>query len=115
MATNIEQLRMVVGNRIRELRRAKGLSQAAVADRAGLPVDTWSRLERGAALNPTLSSYLSIADALDAQLGDFFPVSEREVLSPYLEEMVAVLRNVGRETQESLLGTVKALLREHLQ
>jgi transcriptional regulator with XRE-family HTH domain len=37
---------VIVGERIRELRRQRGISQKDLADRAGISPDTLSRLER---------------------------------------------------------------------
>ncbi len=47
---------------LRQLREARGLSQAQISKLAGLPRPTWTTLESGDA-NPTLSSLVKAADA----------------------------------------------------
>jgi DNA-binding XRE family transcriptional regulator len=48
-------------------RRAKGLSQAALAEKVGTKQAAIARLESGRA-NPTLKFLLKVADALDAEV-----------------------------------------------
>ncbi len=52
---------------LRHLREARGVSQVAMARRAGLPRATWTHLESGAA-NPTLAVLLKVAAALQVRL-----------------------------------------------
>jgi transcriptional regulator with XRE-family HTH domain len=52
------------GNRIRELREAKGLSQEELADLGGIHRTYLGGIERGER-NPTLLSLLKLAKALD--------------------------------------------------
>ncbi len=60
-----------LGSRIRERRKALGLTQQAVADAAGLTAGFISQVERGIAA-PSLSSLTAIARVLDADPGEFF-------------------------------------------
>ena len=65
------------GRTIRRLRRQRGLSQEALAERAGMHLNHLSSIERGER-NPGLLSVLKIARALDlpiASLFDEFPPS----------------------------------------
>jgi len=64
---------------IRQLREARGMSQAQVAKLAGIPRPTWTNLESGSA-NPTLAVLLKVAAALHIQL----------------EELLAAPRGIGR-------------------
>lgn len=52
---------------IRQLREARGLSQAQIAKLAGIPRPTWSTLERGDG-NPTLAVLLKAATALQVSI-----------------------------------------------
>jgi transcriptional regulator with XRE-family HTH domain len=56
-----------VGQRIAELRRLAGLSQAQLADKVGTATETISRLETGAAM-PSLARLGSIAQVLGVEL-----------------------------------------------
>ena len=112
MPTDTKQLRRTIGERIRELRHVRGLSQAKAAQSVSLTVDSWSRIERGAAPNPTLSSYVDIADALGVQVGYLLPATTRGKLAPILHEIVDLVGKVDNETQASLMKAIKGLLEQ---
>jgi transcriptional regulator with XRE-family HTH domain len=52
-----------IGERIREIRRAKGMTQAALAEATGRTEDSVSQIERGLNL-PTIDTVLALARAL---------------------------------------------------
>lgn len=60
-----------LGQRLRELREARGESQEEAADRAGLSSKTLQDFERGVT-NPTFSSILAVAQAYEVSLGELF-------------------------------------------
>ncbi|MBL8582940.1 MAG: helix-turn-helix transcriptional regulator [Rhizobiaceae bacterium] len=57
-----------LGERLRRLRRDKGLSIADLAKTSGVPASTVSKIENGL-LNPSLVHAINLASALDANLG----------------------------------------------
>ncbi|MBA3518846.1 MAG: helix-turn-helix transcriptional regulator [Rhizobiales bacterium] len=57
-----------VGQRLRELRKERGLSIAVLAKASGVPGSTISKIENGQ-LNPSLVHAINLASALDANLG----------------------------------------------
>lgn len=59
----MEDRQAILGSTIARLRREAGLSQEAVADRAGIHAVMVSRVERGAT-DPRVSTLLRIADGL---------------------------------------------------
>jgi transcriptional regulator with XRE-family HTH domain len=61
-----------VGERIRALRKAAGLSQERLAERAGLHYTYIGAVER-AERNVTLDTLVRIANGLGVAVGDFFP------------------------------------------
>jgi len=63
------QARATVAARMRESRRAQGLSQEELADRAGSHRTYIGMLERGEG-NPSLSVLTSIAEALDIEVAE---------------------------------------------
>jgi transcriptional regulator with XRE-family HTH domain len=65
--TMADDLGAHLGRNIRQLRAARGLTQAQVARLAGLPRATWSNLESGAA-NPTLEVLRRVAGALQLSI-----------------------------------------------
>lgn len=62
---------IIVGNNIRKLREAKGLSQLQLAIDADIPKSQIGRIER-AEINTTLLTLEKIANALEAKIEDFF-------------------------------------------
>jgi len=62
-----------LGNNVRQLREARGLTQQQMARISGVPRPTWANLESGAA-NPTLMVLAKVATALQ--------VSLEELISP---------------------------------
>lgn len=59
------------GNRIRELRQAKGMTQEDLADRCGLFRTYMSRIETGKA-NPTLTMIHALADSIGVPVQALF-------------------------------------------
>ena len=57
----------VLGERVRELRIKKNISQEELANEADVPLSQIGRIERGEG-NPTISSIYVIAQALDIDL-----------------------------------------------
>jgi transcriptional regulator with XRE-family HTH domain len=62
--------------RIRQLRKERGLSQAKLAVMADMDPATLNRLERGTG-NPNLKTLDRVADALGVEVADFFPRARR--------------------------------------
>jgi transcriptional regulator with XRE-family HTH domain len=62
-----------IGKRLRELRKAKGLSQGDVEDRTGLPQAHVSKIENGLS-TPTIPVLERWANALDVDLYQLFAV-----------------------------------------
>lgn len=58
-----------LGENVRELREARGLSQAQISKLAGVPRATWANLESGAS-NPTLHVLTRVAAALQVRLDE---------------------------------------------
>jgi transcriptional regulator with XRE-family HTH domain len=63
----------VFGRHLRELRLARGLTQAQVAERCGTMVPVISNLERGMTV-PTLSTLLHLANALECTMAELVAV-----------------------------------------
>jgi transcriptional regulator with XRE-family HTH domain len=73
------------GERLRELRHAAGLTQEALADRAGLPHTHISAMERGIKL-PNLLTLLRLAVALDCKVAKLVRVFDETQLASMLSE-----------------------------
>lgn len=64
-------LRQLFGERVKELRKASGISQEALADRCDFARSYMSRIERGCA-NPSLDAVHSIATGLQVEVKELF-------------------------------------------
>lgn len=83
----------VLAENVRQLRSARGLTQAQLARSAGVPRATWANLESGGA-NPTLHVLRSVAEALAVSIEELLrPPRAACVLHPR-ETLVAQKRGV---------------------
>ena len=64
-------LRKQFGKRVKELRKATGLSQEAFADHCGFARSYMSRIERGGA-NPSLDAIETLATAFGVEVAALF-------------------------------------------
>ncbi|WP_369525835.1 helix-turn-helix domain-containing protein [Neptunomonas phycophila] len=65
------------GQRVRELRKNRGLSQEAMAALAGVDRSYMGHIERGEK-NITLTKIYQISDALEIEVADLFPRSQEK-------------------------------------
>jgi len=71
----------VFGERIRELRQKRGLTQVELSERSGFPQGRISEIERGGRM-PTLNTMIRLALALDCKVTDLVsPFSKTELAS----------------------------------
>ncbi len=61
-----------IGKKVKEIREKANLTQAQVADKAGINVNYFARLERGE-VNPSAEILKSIAKALNVTSSDILP------------------------------------------
>jgi transcriptional regulator with XRE-family HTH domain len=69
-----EQPQPALGKAVRQLRRERGLSQEALAYKAGVTSGTLSLIERGRS-NPTWGTVKGVATALGVTIGDLANLS----------------------------------------
>jgi transcriptional regulator with XRE-family HTH domain len=72
---NITQLQQKIGNRIRDLRESKGISQQNLAAICNFEKANLSRIEAGRT-NPTISTLYKISQALDIALTEIVDVED---------------------------------------
>ena len=66
-----KQFLMVLGKRLRKLRKAKNLSQEDLANDADIPINQVGRIER-AEIATSLKTIFKLSKALDIDVVDFF-------------------------------------------
>jgi len=99
--------KLLIGLRIKELRRRRGLNQEAVAEKAETSPNYLSRMERGTE-NPTLDMLIKISEALGVELWELFDY-KHEVSPKALREM---LKNMAGEiADEEKLKTAVRIMR----
>ncbi len=74
----IKATRKIIGERIRELRNAAGITQEELGEKASLNYKFIGELERGR-VNVSLDSIVKIASALGVQLGSFFSKAKPQI------------------------------------
>ncbi|HEX3748063.1 MAG TPA: helix-turn-helix transcriptional regulator [Bryobacteraceae bacterium] len=91
-----EKIRVALGERIRELRRAAGYSQESFADHVGIHRTYGGELERGEA-NVTLENLLKIAKGLDTSLSELFAGIEERARSVTRTPKTRAQRNSAKQ------------------
>jgi len=71
----------VNGQRLVELRKAAGLTQAELAVKAGLGMMQVSRIERGAVSDPQMSTVQALAEALGVPVAELLADPEPEAVA----------------------------------
>ena len=96
---------LALGQRLRALRTEAGLTQQAVADRAGV-TDGWiSRIERGDGGALTLRTLERVVEAVGARLDLRTPTPDEE--DPAAREVATLYSQVDEETRQA----IRSLLR----
>jgi transcriptional regulator with XRE-family HTH domain len=97
-------LALKIGARIRDIRHLRGLSQSAMAKRAGKTSSDVSRAEIGARM-PTLPTLRRIAQALRVGVSDLLDI-EANALPAELAVLLADLRAAPPEVRQVALETI---------
>lgn len=104
--------KVLLGKRIREIRKIRKLSQEALAERAGISAQYVSNIERGKE-NPTLDMLFTLADALKvtlAEMCDYETVQtmDRQRLHSLLRDL---LKTADPERLRTAVKILKVVLR----
>lgn len=99
------------GLRLRELRRAKGLTQEKLAERAGLHWKFISLIETGKS-DVTLTSVSKLAHALEMDISDLFlaafPAHYSEAKERLVAEILSVIKEADDRQAEGIAEVVRA-------
>ena len=81
-----------IGQKIKEIRKSKNLSQKQVALEMGIDQAQYSRIESGK-VEPTISSLTKVAEAMGIKLSDFFSDDAKSYdVNAYDENLIAKLK-----------------------
>lgn len=97
------QVKELIGQRIKELRRASNMSQETLAEKAGISSKYLSSIERGME-NPTLDTFISLVAALGIEFRDLFDFSHHGKSQKELKESVSALLDKGGEEKLKIIA-----------
>ncbi len=99
------ETKQLIGSRIKQLRRTRGMSQEELSEKIGMSSKYLSSIERGRE-NPTLDTFLKLAHALNIEIFELFHYT-REMSSKDLMKVLHDLTKKG--DKEKLHLTAKIL------
>lgn len=99
-----------IGDKIRDKRTSLGWTQADLASEAGVTNNTVSRIE-GAQMNPSITTFLAITNALGGPIDDYLPPAYRKkpVMSSF-SEFEEKLMQLSPENQKLVHNSLSAML-----
>lgn len=98
----------LLGARIKELRKARKLSQEQLSEMIEIEPRHMSRIERGWSY-PSLDRLERISIALEVPLKSFFEFGHLEDAGERLDELSGMVRDMGEEYQKLVYRIVKAI------
>jgi transcriptional regulator with XRE-family HTH domain len=93
--------KLPVGNKIREIRKAHGLTQAELAGRIGIQQSDLCRMEKGE-YKVSLETLFKVLGIFGLAIGDFFADQDPFAVDGSAE-LVAIYRTLSAEEQKELL------------
>jgi transcriptional regulator with XRE-family HTH domain len=107
-----------LGDSIRKIRLAKGISQGEMQKRTGILRSYLSRVENGHTV-PSFATLQRLAGAMGVTLSDFFaldgtpltPSGPADPAATYVRELRSLLPQLSPEQRQQLLETVKQMAR----
>ncbi len=99
-----------LGHKVAEFRLALGLTQAQLAEKADMSVESISRLERGVTI-PSLKTLERIARILKTPMSCFFEFGESSKKSQEFEKELAQINASLRGLNQKQLGKVRRVLK----
>ena len=98
----------LLGQRVRERRKALGISQEMLAEYASIHPTYVSRVEGGT--NASMSVFRRIADALKMPLAQLVDVNQQRVEKDELMRAVVAIKSLDKKKQKLILETLKGML-----
>ena len=95
-----------IGGRVKAVRKALRLTQANVAEGAGIDTSFYGQIERGANV-PSLKTFVAIAAALKINPADLLTQPERGQDRLYETAMVNLLEGMDHKRKALMLGLLK--------
>lgn len=106
----MKQTQARFGRHVRSLRKARGLTQEALAERSGLSADTIRRLEHGG-FSPSLDTVTKLCAGLDLMASTLFMSFETGVRDQ-AQELIDLVLTRSPQDLEFVTGVLRLLLEE---
>lgn len=105
----MKTVKKLLGERIKELRKARGLSQEQLTDQLGIDSKHLSRIEVGNSY-PSMDTLADIAAALQVEMKEFFDFEHRNSTKELAQSIVRMTRNASEEQIRLIYKLVRAVL-----
>lgn len=92
-------LSKLLGQRIKELRKRNGFTQATLAEMIGMETTNLCKLENGGQI-PKEENIEKIAKALKVNIKDLFDFGHMKSKTTLQEELIQIIHNAGRKELE---------------
>jgi len=99
-------IKHLIGSRIKQLRKARGVSQEALSEKIGMSSKYLSSIERGQE-NPTLDTFLRLAKALEVNVFELFNYSQ----TPSPKEAKKIVFDLATSGDKAKLEVIAKLIR----
>lgn len=107
-----DKLYAEIGSRIKVVRGALRMTQAEVAERAGMDASFYGQIERGANI-PSLRTLFAIGAALGVEAAELLPrMKDKKPHDAYLQALDRVLASLKPEKKRFLVSMVNDLAKE---
>jgi transcriptional regulator with XRE-family HTH domain len=100
----------LLGARIKELRKAKGLSQEELSEKVGIDSKHLSRIEVGKSY-PSLDTLERIANALNVEIKDLFEFMHQVRSKELTDNVSKLLKEAGDDKLRLILKIIRAVVR----
>lgn len=102
----MQSTKKLLGGRIRELRKGKGLSQDGLAEKVDIDPKHLSRIEVGKSF-PYMETLEAIARALEVEIEDLFKFQHLSEEAATLEAITAMLRDADKAKLRQVYKFIK--------
>ncbi len=89
---------------INRLKKEQGLTNAMIAERAGITLSTLDKITSGKNTNPKLDTLQAICRVLGCRLDDFDDNPKKKSLPPEDEKLLGLSHQLNAEGQGKLIG-----------
>ena len=102
----MQNTKILLGQRVRELRKARGLSQDQLSEKVGIDSKHLSRIELGKSF-PYMETFEAIAAALEVEIKDLFEFSHLSKDAATIESINKMLEGANEEKLRQVYKFVK--------